>query len=93
MPGISGIHKFQESAPNLNAIFVEPPPGVGVSGKSMVFKFKHVYRQGWVTFECNSEALNSRSKNGMLWKEPICFENGLELSHHIPAVYSTIYCT
>ena len=49
--------------------------------------------QCWVTFECNSEALNSRSKNGMLWKQSICFENGLELSHHIPAVYSTIYCT
>ena len=49
--------------------------------------------QCWVTFECNSEALNSRSKNGMLWKQSICAENGLELSHHIPAVYSTIYCT
>ena len=44
MPGISGIHKFRENAPNQIPIFGEPPPRVGVSENVWFFKFKRVDR-------------------------------------------------
>ena len=43
-PGISGTHKFRESAPNKIHIFGKPPPRVGVSENVWFFKFKHVDR-------------------------------------------------
>ena len=46
MPGITGIKKFRESAPNQILIFGEPPPRVVVSENVRFSKFECADRAG-----------------------------------------------